>query len=129
MAKSSAPLLVLSGLAWSAMGVAQPATPQGLMDAQQARVRNMIRPRCGSDDPEEITVCGRRDDRRPNGPLSAIPYAPMPGSIRPGAQAGGEQRAALVNEGCIQRCHQPVQIDVIRTIGRIGEAIGALSDD
>lgn len=129
MAKSSAPLLVLLGLGWSAAGAAQPGSPPSLVEAQQARVRNMIRPRCVSDDPEEITVCGRRDDRGPRGPLPAIPYAPEPGTIRADAQAGGEQRAALANEGCIQRCHQPVQIDIIGAIGRIGEAITNLSDD
>lgn len=136
MAKSSAPLLVLIALARPGPGEAQTADPQAIVDAQRDQVRGMIRPRC-STDPEEITVCGRRDGRGPRGPLSVIPYAPDPGTIPPGARAGGEQRAAMANDGCIRLCSRPVQINILG-IGAhgvsgaaraIGEAIENLSDD
>jgi hypothetical protein len=128
MAKSSAPRLLLAALAWSGGAHAQRPDPQALVEAQRAQVRGMIRPSCNVD-PDEITVCGRRDDRGPRGPLPAIPYTPDPGTIRAGARAGGEQREALANDQCIRLCSQPVQINIIGAIGRIGEAIGNLSDD
>jgi hypothetical protein len=86
-------------------------------------VRAVVNPcRAGGDD-DEITVCGRRNDRGPQGPLPAIPYAPLPGTIPPGAQAGGEQRAAMANERCIQRCPQPVRIDIIGAVRSIRRVI------
>lgn len=138
MAKSRTPLLVAAALTWSVTAQSQTVTPQGLVDAQRAQVRGMIRPGCRtSDDPEDITVCARRDDRGPRGPLPAIPYAPEPGTIPPGARAGGEQRAAMANDGCIQRCPQPLRINILGIGARgvsgaasaIGEAIETLSDD
>ena len=113
-----------TALAWSGAGDAQAADPQALVEAQRAQVRGMIRPGCRtSDDPEDITVCGRRDDRGPRGPLPAIPYAPEPGTIAAGARAGGEQRAAMANDGCIQRCPQPVRVDIIGAVRSIVRAI------
>jgi hypothetical protein len=128
MAKSRTRLPLLMVLAWSGAGQGQRPDPQVLVEAQSAQVRGMIRPRCNVD-PDEITVCGRRDDRGPRGPLPAIPYTPEPGTIRAGARAGGEQREAMANDQCIRLCPQPVQINIIGTIGRIAEAIGNLSDD
>ena len=128
MAKSSAPRLLLAALAWTGAGQAQSPDPQALIEAQRAQVRGMIRPRCNVD-PDEITVCGRRDDRGPRGPLPAIPYAPEPGAIRAGARAGGEQREAMANDQCIRLCSQPVQINIIRAIGDIARAVDNLADD
>lgn len=132
------PLLLPLALGWISAGQAQSVDPQALVQAQQQRVRGMIRPSCRvSDDPEDIVVCGRRDDRGPRGALPALPYAPEPGSIPDGARAGGEQRAALGNDRCIRLCHQPVQVNIIGigaggvsgAVGRIGETIERLGDD
>lgn len=118
---------------WPAPAAAQtsdPADPAALVEAQRREVRDVVSPRCRSnDDPEAIVVCGRRDDRGPQGPLSALPYAPEPGSIRPGDVAGGEQRAALANDRCLRLCAQPVQIDIIGAVRGIGRAIERLRDD
>ena len=97
------PLLVACALAWSGAGDAQSADPQALVDAQRAQVRGMIRPGCrASDDPEDITVCGRRDDRGPRGPLPAIPFEPLPGTIPPGARAGNFVDVKLNDGGEVQ---------------------------
>jgi hypothetical protein len=137
MAKSRTPPLLLIALAWAGAANAQGADPRSLVEAQQAQVREIIRPGCRRNDPDEITVCGRRDDRGPQGPLPALPYGPEPGGIPAGAQAGGEQRAAMAGDRCIRLCHQPVQINILAIGGRgvsgavsaIGEAIGRLGDD
>ena len=137
MAKSRTPLLLIA-LAWAGTGQAQSVNPQALVDAQQQRVRNVVRPGCRpGDDPDDIVVCGRRDDRGPRGPLPALPYAPEPGSIRPADRAGGEQRDAMANDRCHRLCHQPVQVNVISigpggvtgALSAIGEAIQRLADD
>lgn len=122
------PLLALPALWWAGASDAQSADPQALIAAQRAQVRDVVSPGCRADDPEEITVCGRRDDRGPRGPLPAIPYAPLPGTIPPGALAGGEQRAAMANERCVQRCPQPVQINIIGALRSIGNAIENLRE-
>jgi hypothetical protein len=131
------PLLSLA-LAWAAAAHAQAIDPQALVEAQRQQVRGLVRPGCRtSADPEEIIVCGRRDDRGPRGPLPALPYAPEPGSIPAGAQAGGEQRAAMANDRCLRLCHQPVQVNVMRVgaggaggaAAAIGEAADRLRDD
>ena len=129
MAKSRTPLLVLAALAWAGAGEAQGVDARALVEAQREQVRAVVNPGCRAADPDEITVCGRRDDRGPRGPLPAIPYAPLPGTIPPGARAGGEQRAAIANDGCIQRCPQPLQLDIIGAIRSIGRAVENSSDD
>lgn len=130
MAKSRRPLLLLLALAWAGGAHAQPANPQALIEAQRDQVRGVVRPGCRpSDDPEDIVVCGRRDDRGPQGPLPALPYAPEPGSIPAADRAGGEQRAAMADAQCIRLCPQPVQIDIIRTLNAIEQAIVRLIDD
>lgn len=129
MAKSRTPLLSLA-LAWAAAAEGQTIDPQALVEAQRLQVRAIVRPGCRtSADPEEIIVCGRRDDRGPRGPLPALPYAPEPGSIPAGAQAGGEQRAAMANDRCLRLCHQPVQINIISIgAGGVSGAAAALGD-
>lgn len=137
MARSAVPPVLLMALAWSGAGHAQRADPQALVERQRDQVRAVVSPGCRAADPDEIIVCGRRDDRGPRGALPALPYAPEPGTIPAGARAGGEQRAAMANDGCIQRCPQPLQINIIgigaRGISGAASAIGAaienLSDD
>ena len=138
MAKSRTPPLLLIVAGWAGAGEAQTRNPQALVDAQQAQVRGMIRPGCRpSADPEDIVVCGRRDDRGPQGPLPALPFAPEPGTIPAADRAGGEQRAAMANAQCIRLCPQPVQIDIIRigtgavsgAVTAIGQAVERLTDD
>ena len=137
MAKSRTPLLLL-GLAWAGPVQAQAVNAQALVEAQQQRVRSVVRPGCRtSDDPEDIVVCGRRGDRGPQGPLPALPYAPDPGTIRPADRAGGEQRDAMTNDRCHRLCHQPVQVNIVSVgaggtsgaLSDIGEAIQRLGDD
>lgn len=69
-----------------------------LVTSQRDSVRGIVRPRCErGPDPEEIIVCGTRDDER-----YRVPAQMVPGSIPAGARAGGEQLAAIA--GNDQRC-------------------------
>lgn len=65
---------------------------------QQREIRALLRPRCDrGEDPEEIVVCGTRDDDR-----YRVPPQVVPGSARPGERAGGAQRQAMAAND--QRC-------------------------
>jgi hypothetical protein len=108
------PLLVLPALAWATAGDAQTTNPQTMIDTQRDQVRTIVRPGCNRDE-EEITVCGRPDDRGPMGPLPAIPYPP-----EPGRRIRGE---SPTNFGCMRLCHQPLTIDIFRAIRNIRRAI------
>ena len=98
MAKSRMAGTLIAALLAAAPAPALAQSVDTLVAAQQDGIRGVVRPRCErSPDPEEIVVCGTRDDER-----YRVPPQLVPGSIPAGARAGGEQRAALAAND--QRC-------------------------
>ena len=98
MAKSRMAGTLRAALLAAAPAAALAQSVDTLVTAQQDGIRGVVRPHCErGPDPEEIVVCGTRDDER-----YRVPPQLVPGSIPAGARAGGEQRAALA--GNDQRC-------------------------
>ena len=124
----SSPSSALATVPW---GMA-PAPADPLGDLQRAeRERSLAhgdpwpgrRAGCVRSDEEEILVCGRAE------PDVRVASEPTPGARRrliAGEPPGGV--AALAAGGCIQRCHQPVQIDIISTTRKVVGLIGRLLD-
>jgi len=70
---------------------------------------------------EEIVVCARpRGVPDPN-------RLPLPVASEPGARIAGE--ALSDGGGCIQRCPQPLRIDLMKVPGLVGKLIDRLRDD
>jgi hypothetical protein len=71
-------------------------------------------------DAGEIVVCGRLVGRDPA-------RLPLPVEREPGARVAGE--ASRDTGGCISRCHQPAQVNILAIPGFIGKVIERLRDD
>jgi len=77
---------------------AQPVDPQALIEAQRRELRTSLNPGCPANiNPDEIVVCGTRNDER-----HRVPPQEVPGAIANGDRAAGAQRAALGADD--QRC-------------------------
>ena len=72
-------------------------------------------------DGSEIVVCGRLGGGRDPARL------PLPVAREPGARVAGEPLGD--GGGCVIRCHQPVQVNILAIPGFIGKVIGRLKDD
>lgn len=88
-----------------------PADAQAMIDAQRAELTERARIGCRrSADPELITVCGAREDRR-----YRVVDTVEPGEIRTAWRAGGEQLAAMSNDRCFRLCQSMVGVTLIDT--------------
>ena len=77
------------------------------------------------DDPETITVCGRRPETDPNRlPLPVGPDAGSPTRLLPGEAP----RATMNVGGCMRLCPQPVQVDLIKAVPAVVEGIKKILD-
>jgi hypothetical protein len=98
MAKSRMARTLIAALLAAAPAPALAQSVDALVTTQRDSIRGVVRPRCErGPDPEEIVVCGTRDDER-----YRVPVQVVPGSIPARDRAGGEQLAAMA--GNDQRC-------------------------
>ncbi len=103
-----------------------PASAGAEVTAEQAlaRYRQAFKPTQELDCPkggEEIVVCAPRKGA-PN------PYRlPLGAQREPGERVPGEASSDV--GGCISRCHQPVQVDLLAIPGLIGKVVERLRDD
>lgn len=88
-----------------------PVDPQALIDTQRAALAEGARIGCRrSADPEEIVVCGAREDRR-----YRVVDVIEAGEIRTAWRAGGEQLEAMSNDRCHRLCPSSVGVSIIDT--------------
>ena len=98
MAKSRMAGTLIAALLAAVPAPARAQSVDALVATQRDSVSGVVRPRCErGPDPEEIVVCGTRDDER-----YRVPAQLVPGSIPARDRAGGEQLAALAAND--QRC-------------------------
>jgi hypothetical protein len=71
-------------------------------------------------DGAEIVVCGRLGGRDPA-------RLPLPVEREAGTRVAGE--VSKDGGGCISRCHQPVQVNILAIPALIGKVIERLKDD
>jgi len=83
-----------------------------------------VGPRCAPQESEdEIVVCGRRREG-PDPNRLPLPVAPEPGTRLRGELS--TSTAALTPDTCLQRCPQPLSIDVIGAIGAVAKGVDIL---
>jgi hypothetical protein len=118
-------LLIALGAA-PAQAVAQPAleaSTGGMITADQAlaNFRLVVKPidelRCPKNEAGEIVVCARRRER--------LEFDPVPGE-RPGRVAGEPPRGAVGGFSCLQSCHQPLMINILKAPGAIRKGIARI---
>jgi len=125
MAKSRiAAALFTATLLVPAQGRAQSVSlvdPQALIEAQRTELTEGARIGCRrSADPEEIVVCGARENRR-----YRVVEIIEEGGVRPSWRAGGEQLDAMSNDRCFRLCLQPVVVSIIDT--RSGNSVAGFA--
>ncbi|HEX8642541.1 MAG TPA: hypothetical protein VF702_01355 [Allosphingosinicella sp.] len=120
--------IALAGALLAAPAAAQPDPVAGALDAQREIVRSAASPDCGSDDAEEIVVCGRSEEEEQSR-LYRVP--PTPYTQTAADRSGGAQRDAmrLGSERCstvgrAQSCGGTIPI--LEAIGLVVRAVQAV---
>ena len=116
MSRMTAALILAAG---AAPAEAQVTAEQALSNYRKTfkTTRELDCPTDGGD----IVVCGRRAGERDPARL------PLPVEREPGARVAGEPMKD--SGGCVSRCHQPVQVNILAIPGFIGKALDRLKDD
>ena len=113
MAKSSTARRALAPLILAAAPgalAAQAVTAEQAIEGQRAAVAEVVSQTCPeSPDPNNVVVCGRREQFS----RYRVPSADPALAMRPANRAGGEQLRAMDADACLRLCHQPVMVGVV----------------
>jgi hypothetical protein len=105
----------------AAQAAQEPVPAMITADQALANYRLVVKPidelRCPKNEAGEIVVCAKRGER--------LKFDPVPGE-RPGRVAGEPPRGAVGEFNCLQSCHQPLMINLLKAPRAIRNGIARI---